>query len=364
MFVLRKKSKKSSARVGILKTARIEAHTPTFMPIATKGAVKSLSSADLRSLGAEIILSNTYHQIIRPGVKILKKAGGLHKFMGWNKLILTDSGGFQVFSLSKIRKILPQGVEFRSHLDGEKIFLTPKKSLEAQEAIGSDIRMVLDVCPPYSSSRREIERAVELTLKWASESVKFKRPNFLLFGIVQGSVYKDLRLSCARDLVEMDFDGYAIGGLAVGESFERALEVLDYTAQILPLSKPRYMMGVGYPEQIVEAVKKGIDMFDCVIPTREARHGKLYFFSNQDNDSLKKGFYKTIPIYSSKFAKDFSPINRASNVSELRVLTKAYLNHLFRTKEPLAIRLATLNNVEFYLNLMRKIRRNISKGKI
>lgn len=363
MFRVIKKSKKSKARVGILKTARGSIDTPFFMAIATKGAVKSLSSDDMLRLKAQIILSNTYHQMLRPGVEILKKAGGLNKFMLWEKPILTDSGGYQVFSLSKIRKILPKGVEFRSHIDGKKIFLTPKAALEIQRAIGSDIRMVLDVCPAYPAKRADAQRSVDLTSDWAKESLKHKDNKSLLFAIVQGSVYKDLRLESSRTLVEMNFDGYAIGGLAVGEPFEKALEVLEYTVPTLPEKKPHYMMGVGYPEQIVESVKLGIDMFDCVIPTREARHGKIYFFSRA-NDRLSGKFYKTAIMTNAKFAKDFSPINKNSKLKELRNFTKAYLHHLFRTQEPLAIRLATLNNVEFYLDLMRKIRSQIKKENI
>jgi len=395
MFKTSKKSNISLARTGFLKTAHGKIATPFFMPIATKGAIKSVSSFDAEKLDAQIILSNTYHQMLKPGVEILKKAGGLHAFMGWEKPILTDSGGFQVFSLSKIRKIRQDGVEFRSHIDGKKIFLTPKEALKIQGAIGSDIRMILDVCPSYQTKKREIEKAVELTTEWAKKSKyeiekakkdlsKFSKnsqkgllgffgDSALHFAIVQGSIYKDLRLKSARELRELDFDGYAIGGLAVGEPFEKALEVLDYTVQELPFEKPRYMMGVGFPDQIVEAVKRGIDMFDCVIPTREARHGRLYVFKSKiytgkescvfkDKIFKNNDFFETINIDNSKFAKDFSPINKCSKIPELNRFSKSYLHHLFRTKEPLGQRLATLNNIEFYLCLMDLIRREIKKG--
>jgi len=403
MFKIIKKSKKSRARVGVLKTLHGAIKTPFFMPIATKGAVKSLTSFEVEKLKSQIILSNTYHMLLRPGLEILKKAGGLHKFMDWHKPILTDSGGFQVFSLSKIRKILPNGVKFCSHIDGKEFLLTPKKALEIQKIIGSDIRMVLDVCPAFPCTHKEAEDAVNTTTKWAKESLKHRNlchaqlvsssipsdsrhpelvsgsnnsetlfdektlkqvqgDGFLLFPIVQGSVYKDLRLKSAKELVDMsktsDWDGYAIGGVAVGEPFESALEILDYTVPALPENKPHYLMGLGYPEQIIEAVKKGIDMFDCVIPTREARHGRLYFFKD------KKFKYSSSSIRNAKFAKDFSPINSDSKIKELRIYTKAYLHHLFKTQEPLCIRLATLNNVEFYLSLMLRIRESIKKGKL
>jgi len=328
------------------------------MPIATKGAVKSLTADDVRNLDAQIILSNTYHMLLRPGLEVLKKAKGLHKFMDWDKPMLTDSGGFQVFSLAKFRKVLPNGVKFQSHIDGKEFLLTPKKALEIQDVIGSDIRMVLDVCAPYPCSRKEAEDAVDLTTKWARESLKHRSKDALLFAIVQGSVHEDLRLKSAQELVDLDFDGYAIGGLAVGEPGQDMLKVLDYTVPALPENKPYYLMGLGLPEQIIEAVKRGIDMFDCVIPTREARHGRLYCWKD------KKFKYNTISITNAKFAKDFTSINPESKLKELRTYTKAYLHHLFRTQEPLSIRLATLNNVEFYLELMSRVRSAIRANRI
>jgi queuine tRNA-ribosyltransferase len=364
MFTIVKKSKNSHARTGILKTKHGEINTPFFMPIATKGAVKSLTADDIRRLKAQIILSNTYHQLLRPGLSILKKAKGLHKFMDWQGPMLTDSGGFQVFSLAKIRKILPHGVKFRSHIDGKEFLLTPKKALEVQEVIGSDIRMVLDVCAPYPCARKAALDALIKTSAWARESKEFesKKKKHLIFAIVQGSVYEDLRKQSAKELVELDFDGYAIGGLAVGESGKEMMKVLSYTVPELPEKKPHYLMGVGYPEQIVQSVTLGIDMFDCVIPTREARHGKLYFWKNRNKLSGK--FYSAEAITKKKFTKDLSPINKVSKLPELKNYTKAYLHHLFKTQEPLGIRLATLNNVEFYLELMNSIRREIKAGTI
>lgn len=362
MFRLIKKSKKSQARLGELKTAHGKIMTPFFMPIATKGAVKNLQSKDLTKLGAQIILSNTYHLYLQPSLKILKKIGGLHKFMDWSGPILTDSGGFQIFSLSKIRKITKRGVEFQSHIDGSKHLLTPKKVLEIQKIIGSDIAMILDVCPSSKDSRKKVAEAVEITTKWAKISQKQKNKKTrkqLLFGIIQGGIYKDLRLKSLKEITDLDFDGYAIGGLAVGESNQEMYKVLNYLVPKMPENKPRYLMGVGTPENIIEAVKGGVDMFDCVIPTREARHGRLYSWNakRKTHNTKNKFFYQTINITNAKFAKDLSPINNTN----LKKYTKAYLHHLFRTRELLALRLATLNNLDFYLTLMKQIRISIKK---
>lgn len=366
-FKLLKTSKKSQARLGKLKTAHGTLSTPFFMPIATKAAVKNLATAEIKQLKSPILLSNTYHLYLTPGMEVMRQAGGLHKFMDWRGAILTDSGGFQVFSLSKIRKILPGGVEFNSHLDGSKHLLTPKKVLEIQKIIGSDIAMILDVCPPSTASHQEVAEAVKMTTKWAKLAKK-EITNYQLritnvkkkqlhFAIVQGGVYQDLRLKSLQELSQLDFDGMAIGGLAVGESNEEMYQVLDYLTPKMPKDKPRYLMGVGTPENILEAVKRGVDMFDCVIPTREARHGRLYL---DGRPGWGTGWYQTINISNSQFKKDFSPINNTN----LKKYSKAYLHHLFKTEEPLGRRLATLNNLDFYLRLMERLRQNIKKNKI
>ncbi|MEI6627357.1 MAG: tRNA guanosine(34) transglycosylase Tgt [bacterium] len=363
MFKLLKKSKKTKARLGSLKTAHGVISTPFFMPIATKAAVKNLTAEEVKGLEAGIILSNTYHLYLQPGMSLLAKAGGLHKFMRWSGPILTDSGGFQVFSLSKIRKILPDGVEFSSHLDGSKHMLTPRSVLEIQKIIGSDIAMILDVCPSSIADHDEVLSAVEMTTRWAKMAQEARKTvkagKQLTFGIVQGGVFKDLRLKSLKELSELNFDGYAVGGLAVGETNEEMYKVLDYLAPEMPENKPRYLMGVGTPSNIVEAVKRGVDMFDCVIPTREARHGRLYLWKGK-GDITKKDFYYTINIDNAKFKTDLSAINQ----DNLKLFSKAYLYHLFKTQEPLGMRLATLNNVSFYLQLMKKIRQNIKAGKL
>jgi queuine tRNA-ribosyltransferase len=352
----------------MLKTAHGTIRTPFFMPIATKAAVKHLTTDEIRGLKAEIILSNTYHLYLQPGLKILEKAGGLHKLMDWQGPILTDSGGFQVFSLSKIRKILPEGVEFSSHLDGSKHLLTPKKVLEIQKIIGSDIAMILDICSDSIASHEIVEKAVEQTTLWAKMAKKalalktFKESKIKqhYFAIIQGGIYQDLRLKSLHDLAPLDFDGYAIGGLAVGETNQEMYQVLDYLVPEMPDQKPRYLMGVGTPDNIVEAVKRGVDMFDCVIPTREARHGRLYVWKKGKINLAKGNFYETINISNAKYKEDFSPINSTN----LKKYSKAYLAHLFKTKEALGMRLATLNNIDFYLRLMEKIRADISQGKL
>ena len=334
-----------------LTTAHGELQTPFFMPIATQGAVKSLTVADLKRLGATIVLSNTYHLYLRPGEDLLNSANGLHGFMKWDGPILTDSGGYQVFSLGAknnngLVKLTDDGVEFKDHLRGGKHFFTPERALEIQSAIGSDIRMVLDICSEYPCTEEKAREDMERTLAWAERSIEYKKKNdgdYLLFAIVQGGMHQSLREECARRLVEMPFDGYAIGGVSVGEPWEEARKVLDWVVPLLPENKPRYLMGVGKPEQMQEAYRKGIDMFDCVIPTREARHAKLY---TTDGTT-----YGEINILNEKYSTDFSVINPNSKLEELQTYTKAYLRHLFIVKEPLALRLATLHNLETYLTL-------------
>ncbi|MFH1610612.1 MAG: tRNA guanosine(34) transglycosylase Tgt [Patescibacteria group bacterium] len=366
MFKINKKSKKSKARLGELKTIHGKIKTPFFMPIATKGSVKSLSSDEF--LDSQIILSNTYHLYLQPGLKVLKKFKGLHNFMNWQGPILTDSGGYQVFSLSErtrngksLRKISKKGVEFKSFLDGSKHMFTPEKVQEIQDIIGSDIKMVLDVCSPHPCSKRQAEKDMELTHLWAEKSLEYHRKKSkndnLLFGIVQGSVYKDLRIKSAKFLSNLDFDGLAIGGLAVGESNDLMYKVLKYTLPEIPENISRYLMGVGKPENIIESVKQGIDMFDCVIPTREARHGRLYRFKN---NGLSGKFYEVININNAKYKESKESINK-NNVKEYSL---GYLHHLFKAQEPLVLRLASLNNIKFYLDLMEKVRQKIKQDKL
>ncbi len=365
-----KKSKTSFARRGRLTTRHGVIQTPFFMPIATVGAVKTISFEDLLLLRAQIVLSNTYHLMLRPGANMLEKFGGLHEFMRWDKPILTDSGGYQVFSLSKIRRVQDSGVEFQSHLDGRRWSLTPEKTMQIQFQLGSDIMMPLDECIATPASRTAATAAVKRTSLWAARQIKStfarraRRRGQLLFGIVQGALYPDLRRQSARDLVKLNFDGYAIGGLAVGEKPAAMYRAIENTIPELPTDQARYLMGVGRPEQIVEAVKRGIDMFDCVIPSREARHGRLYLWRQPATipDLSRRDFYHTINITNQKFTTDHTPINSASKFPELRQYSRAYLRHLFATKEPLALRLATLNNIEFYLDLMTAIRRQIAAG--
>jgi len=378
-FKKKKKSKRSRARQGVLTTAHGRIVTPFFMPIATRGVVKTLTPDDLNNLGSQIVLANTYHLWQRPGLKVIKKARGLHKFMNWAGPILTDSGGYQVFSLAKKRKILSKGVEFLSDIDGQKHLLTPERAIEIQRIFGSDIIMSLDECPAYPCTKKYAKQSLELTTRWASRGKKAYsqqstgyRKKHLLFGIVQGSVYKDLRLQSAKELVALDFDGLAVGGLAVGEPVKKLYEVLDYTVPVLPKNKPRYLMGVGKPEQIVEAVKRGVDMFDCVIPTRNARHGMLYVYKGNSR-TLTRGrlptqlmgqFYQEIRIKQSKYASDIRPLDQHCDCDTCKNYSRAYLRHLFLSNDPLAMRLATQHNLRFYLKLMELIRAYIKQGRL
>ncbi|MFA5050768.1 MAG: tRNA guanosine(34) transglycosylase Tgt [Patescibacteria group bacterium] len=368
MFKLIKKSNKSQARLGKLTTAHGVIDTPFFMPIATRAAVKGLVPEELENLGAQIILSNTYHLFLRPGMEIIKKSGGLHKFMHWEKPILTDSGGYQVFSLEKNRKIKDQGVEFQSEFDGKKIFLTPEKAIEIQKILGSDIMMVLDECTPYPASYEEANQAVVRTTNWAQSSetafnkiFKKNRIKPLIFGIIQGSIFKDLRLKSAKDLVKLDFDGYALGGFMLGEPIKDTFKMIKLVEAELPENKARYLMGAGKPEQIVQAVKAGIDMFDCVIPTRNARHGLLYVMTNNKSLMAGKNFYQEIHITNSKYKDDIKPIDSRCKCYTCQNFSRAYLRHLFMTNEPLGQRLTTIHNLYFYLNLMKNIREELKK---
>lgn len=349
MFKLDKTS--GNARSGTLKTKHGEILTPFFMPIATVGAIKGLTMDEIKELGGQIVLSNTYHLHLRPGEDIVKKSGGLHEFMKWDGPILTDSGGFQIFSLSNIRELKDDGVEFQSHLDGSKIFLTPEKAIDIQTKLGSDIIMVLDECPGANEDRKYVEKSLKLTTKWAERCKKHhKTKDSLLFGIVQGGMHSDLRVQSAKELKAIGFDGYAIGGLSVGEPNEVMYEMLDAVTPHLPEDKPRYLMGVGKPQDILEAVERGVDMFDCVLPTRNARHGHLF---------TSKG---TIRIKKEEFKEDFTPLDPNCDCYTCKNYTKAYLRHLFIANEILSLRLNTLHNVAFYLNLMKDIRSAIEEG--
>lgn len=378
-FKILRKSKNHLGRKGILKTAHGSVQTPFFLPIATLGAVKTLDSDTLKSLGAQIILANTYHLWQKPGLGVIKKAGGLHKFMNWSGPILTDSGGYQVFSLAKSRRILEKGVEFISDINGQKHLLAPEKAIEIQKTLGSDIMMSLDECTPYPCSKKYAQKSLELTTQWAERGLNYfkkKRVRKLLFGIVQGSIYKELRLQSAGDLVSLNFNGYAIGGLSVGEPVKKMYQVLDWVIPELPENKPRYLMGVGRPEQIVEAVKRGVDMFDCVIPTRNARHGMLYVYTGSrefppanalGRAGIRGGpnkfgptpWYKELRIKQAKYRLDMRPIDSHCDCYACQNYSRAYLRHLFMVKEPLGWRLATLHNLKFYLQLMQIIRKEI-----
>ena len=368
-FKIIKKSNKSNARLGRLKTKHGVIKTPCFMPIATCGSVKSLDSIEMKKIGAQIILGNTYHLYLRPTDKLIKKLGGLHKFMNWNGPILTDSGGYQVFSLAKMRKISEKGAEFKSHLDGSFHLLTPEKSIEIQQNLGSDIIMVLDECAPYPASKEYLNKSLEMTTRWAERcKIYFEKRNqkleenkSLLFGIIQGGTYQDLREKSARQLLKLNFDGYAIGGVSVGEPSEKMFQAVDWTVPFLPENKPRYLMGVGKPEEIVGAVARGVDMFDCVIPTRNARHGTIYKFKVKIEklkvvEKQNKSFYEILHITNEKFKTDKKPIDKNCNCFTCQNYSRAYLRHLFVSNELLALLLASIHNIYFYLELMKRIR--------
>jgi queuine tRNA-ribosyltransferase len=348
-FKILKKCPATMARRGILKTAHGEVNTPIFMPVGTRASVKAMSPEELVGLGAEIILGNTYHLFLKPGMEIMELAGGLHKFSAWNRPILTDSGGFQVFSLSSLRKITEDGVHFASHIDGSRFFLGPVESMQIQRSLGSDIVMAFDECTPFPATHEEAEKSMKMTTRWEGISREQKlKDGQQLFGIVQGSMYKDLREQSAKELVNIGFEGYAIGGLSVGEPEQQMFDVLDWTVPHLPEDKPHYLMGVGTPKQIVEAVARGVDMFDCVIPTRLARHGSA-FISNGT----------TIPVKAGRYAKDFTPIDENCDCYACRNFTKAYIRHLMNVGEILGLRLVTIHNLHYFITLMKRIREAI-----
>ncbi|MDD5270954.1 MAG: tRNA guanosine(34) transglycosylase Tgt [Candidatus Omnitrophica bacterium] len=341
------------ARAGKAATSHGEFETPAFMPVGTQATVKTLSNDELRECGVQILLSNAYHLYLRPGEDIIRNAGGLHKFMGWDGPILTDSGGFQVFSLAVLRKVTDEGVEFQSHIDGSKHFLTPEKMVGFQTALGSDIMMVLDECVHYPCEHEMAKRAVKRTLDWAKLSKQAFDPGTKqhLFGIVQGASYKDLRQECAEELVGMDLDGYALGGLAVGEPREITAEMTAFTAALLPEDKPRYLMGVGEPQDILEAVSSGIDMFDCVVPTRNGRNGTAFTSNGR------------FSVRNASNSRDLGPIEDGCGCYACRNHTRSYIRHLFNTDEILGLKLVSLHNVYFYQKLMREIRQAIKDGK-
>lgn len=347
-FKVLKQSSNSKARVGFLNTPHGSLLTPFFMPVATQGIVKTLDLDDLKTVGAEIILSNTYHLYLRPGDKLIKSKGGLHKFTGWNGPILTDSGGFQVYSLSSLRKISEEGVRFQSHIDGSYHMFTPEKVIEIQKNLGSDILMPLDECPAAGVSHLYAEKSLELTLNWAERSKgAFGEEDNLLFGIIQGATYKDLRIKAAKSLIDMDFDGYSLGGFSVGEPKNVMLNLTGILTDIIPENKPRYLMGMGTPEDIVEAIARGVDMFDCVLPTRNARNGTLFTSFGRIN------------IRAAQYAEDDSPIDENCNCPVCRTYTRSYLRHLMKAGEISVMRLNTIHNLYYYIHLIEKIRESI-----
>ena len=342
----------SGARLGRLKTAHGVVNTPVFMPVGTRGTVKAMSPRELEELNVQIILGNTYHLFLRPGPELIEKAGGLHRFEDWDHPILTDSGGFQVFSLSNLRKMKPDGVEFASHIDGTRFFLGPRESMAIQRALGSDVVMSFDECTPYPCKYEDAAKSLDVTLRWELMSREQKlKEHQMLFGIVQGSTYRDLRERSAKELVRIGFDGYSIGGLSVGESEEQMFECLDWVTPLLPKDKPRYLMGVGTPKQIYEGVRRGVDMFDCVMPTRLARHGSAF---------VRGG--KTIPGKAGKYREDFTPVDPTCGCYCCTHFTKAYIRHLMNVNEILGIRLITLHNIHYFMDLTRRIREHIAAG--
>lgn len=350
-FEVLKKDDRTKARVGVLKTPHGDIPTPIFMPVGTRATVKTLSNNELLDLNTKIILSNTYHLFLRPGDELIKKAGGLHKFMNWKLPILTDSGGFQVFSLTENRQITEEGVHFSSHIDGSKVFLSPEKSISVQENLGSDIMMAFDECAPYPADYDYIKHSMERTLRWLERCVNAKtRDDQALFGIVQGGMYKDLRKLSAIETCKFDLKGYAVGGLSVGEPIEVLKEMLDTCTDYMPEDKPRYHMGVGSPDYLFESVERGIDMADCVLPTRIARNGAAFTK------------YGRINLKNAKFTEDFTPIEEDCDCYACRNHTKAYIRHLVMNGEILGGRLLSLHNVRFLLKLMENIRKSVIDG--
>ena len=358
MYKLIHKDKSCKARMGRLTTAHGEVTTPIFMPVGTQATVKALSNDEVKECGAEIILGNAYHLYLRPGLGIIGKAGGLHKFMGWDRPILTDSGGYQVFSLATLRKLTEEGAEFSSHIDGSKHFLTPEKAMDIQGILGSDIMMMFDECVHYPAARDYVEQSLKLTTNWARRAKAYldKRQRSgdwkqLLFGIVQGSTYLDLRKKAVEDLLKIGFDGYAIGGVSVGEPSKLIYEIAGYTASLLPDDKPRYLMGVGTPPDILEAIALGVDMFDCVVPTRNGRNGQAFTWGGD------------LQLRNAGFKEDLRPIDDTCGCYACRTHSRAYIRHLFNTEELLGLRLVSLHNIYFYVKLIQLSRKAIQEDR-
>ncbi len=346
-------AQEDKARLGKINTSRGVIDTPAFMPVGTQGTVKGIFVDDLLETGTQILLGNTYHLLLRPGIEILRKFDGLHNFMNWQKPILTDSGGYQIMSLSKFNKIdIKIGAIFKSHLDGKKIILSPEKSIQVQKSINSDIIMVLDECPKLTNDKKILSNAIHISTEWAKRcKIEFgNNKSKGLFGIAQGGLHKDLRIESIKKLEEINFDGYAMGGLAVGEKQLDMFKILNETTDFLPKNKPRYLMGVGTPSDILGAVKEGIDMFDCVLPTRSGRTGLAFSWEGKIN------------LKNSKYRSDYSPIDGKCDIKELNKYSKSYLNHLIKADEMLASMLISLNNIYFYQQFMREIRKNIKNG--
>jgi queuine tRNA-ribosyltransferase len=344
----------TGARLGRLHTPHGVIDTPAFMPVGTQATVKTMSPEELKAMDAHIILSNTYHLFLRPGHEIVREAGGLHRFMNWDRPILTDSGGFQVFSLNEMRKISEEGVEFRSHLNGDKLFISPEKSIEIQNALGADIIMAFDECAPYPADEDYVQRSLERTSRWAERCLRsHARPDDqALFGIVQGGMYPKLREQSARQLTSIDFPGYAIGGLSVGESKSLMYEMLEATVPLLPADKPRYLMGVGSPDALLDGAIRGIDMFDCVLPTRIARNGTVMTSAGR------------LVVRNAANTRDFSPLDPQCSCYTCRHYTRAYIRHLIHADETFGIRLTTYHNLHFLLELMRGVRQAIREDRL
>ena len=353
-YELIKTCKQTGARLGRVHTPHGSFDTPAFMPVGTLATVKTMSPEELKEMGANIILGNTYHLLLRPWTEVIKAAGGLHKFMNWDRAILTDSGGFQVFSLSEFRKIEEEGVHFRNHLNGDKLFLSPEKAMEIQNILGSDIMMAFDECPPYPAEYDYMKKSVERTSRWAERCLKaHARPQDQgLFGIVQGGEYEDLRRQSAEDLVSLDFPGYAVGGLSVGEPKDVMNRTLEFTTPYLPTDKPRYLMGVGSPDSLIDGAIRGIDMFDCVLPTRIARNGTLMTSEGR------------LVVKNAKYALDFGPLDPNCDCHVCQNYSRAYIRHLIRCDETFGIRLTSYHNLYFLLKLMEQVRQAIMEDRL